>query len=62
MFAANNLAMTPPVRVLQGLVLANSHDFGQFEDSEESPKGIFFIDAALMWTLESLRMTGRICL
>ena len=52
-----------PIRVLQGLVLANSHVFTEFVDSEESSKGdflkiiFFFIDAALMWALEPLGAT-----
>ena len=33
--------------MLQGLVLANSHVFSEFEDSDKSPKGLFFIDAAM---------------
>ena len=30
-----------PVKVLQGLVLANSHVFTEFEDSDESLSGAF---------------------
>ena len=30
-----------PVKVLQGLVQANSHVFTELEDSEESPKGAY---------------------
>ena len=50
-----------PVKVLQGLVLANSHVFTEFNDSEESPKEAFLHscccdDAAVMWSLELLRM------
>ena len=30
-----------PVKVLKGLVLANSHVLNEFDDSEESPMGAF---------------------
>ena len=43
-------------RVLQGLVLANSHVFTVFEDSEHSPIGLSFIDAAVMGVLKPLWM------
>ena len=51
-----------PVKVMQGLALVNSHAFSEFKDSEESPKGLFFIDAAVMLALEPLGMTDRISL
>ena len=47
---------------LQGLVLTNSYVFSEFEDSVESPRELFFIDAAVMLALEPLETTGRICL
>ena len=31
--------------MLHGLVLANSHVFSEFKDSDKSPRGLFFIDA-----------------
>ena len=34
--------------MLQGFV---NHVLSEFENSEESPKGLFFIDAAVMWAL-----------
>ena len=46
-----------PVKMLQGFVLANSHVFTELEDCEESPKGAFIHDAAVMWALEPLWMT-----
>ena len=36
-----HLSKKTPVKMLQGLVLANSHVFSDLEDSEESPKGGF---------------------
>ena len=50
------------VKVMQGLVLTNSHVFSEMEESKESPKGDFLIDAAVMRALEPLGMTGIICL
>ena len=42
--------------MLQGLVLTNSHVFTEFDDSDDCQKGLFFIDAAVMWALEPLGM------
>ena len=44
-------------KVLQGLVLAYSHVFTEFEDSDDFPKWAFVIDVAVMWALETLAMT-----
>ena len=46
--------------VLQGLAQANSYVFSEFEDSEESPRGFFYIYAAV--GSGPLGMTGRIWL
>ena len=44
--------------MLHELVLANSHVFTEFEDSEESPKMAFLhYVAAVMWAHEPLEMT-----
>ena len=49
-------------KVLQGVVLPNSHVFSQFKGSEESPKWPFVINAAVVWALESQWMTDKICM
>ena len=38
-------------------MLANSHTFNHFDDSEKFPRGLSFIDSAVMWDLEHLGMT-----
>ena len=53
------LARKPPVNVLKGLVLANSHVLSLFKDSEESPKGAFLYDTAVMLALELQWMTAE---
>ena len=46
--------------MLQELVLANCHIFTVFQDSEDSPRWAFFIDAAVMLALQHLGMTTYI--
>ena len=48
--------------MLEGLVVANSLVFSELKDSEESPRGILFIDPAVMWALNPQEMCGRISL
>ena len=46
-----------PVKMLQGLVQANSHVFTEFEDYDQSPSELLFIDAAVLLALILLGMT-----
>ena len=54
---SNSQFEKPPVKVQQGMIVANYHVFSGFKDSEESQKGLFFIGAAVVWALEPLGMT-----